>query len=55
LITHGLINSWLISQNPYQQSIADNELIVDKVVLINKEPYDILAYKVWHTDYVAEM
>jgi hypothetical protein len=27
----GLINSWLINQNPCQQSIADNELIVDKV------------------------
>ena len=26
-------SSWLISQNPYQQSIADNELIVHKVVL----------------------
>ena len=37
----GLINSLLIGQNPYhcQQSIPDNELIVDKVVLINKEPY----------------
>ena len=37
--TDGLINSWLISKNPYQQSIDDKELIVDKVVLINKEPY----------------
>ncbi len=26
-------------ENPYQQSISDNELIVDKVVLINKESY----------------
>ena len=26
------------SQNPGQQSIADNEFIVDKVVLIDKEP-----------------
>ena len=34
----GLINSWLVSKNPYQQSIVDNELIFDKVVLINKEP-----------------
>jgi hypothetical protein len=35
----GLINSWLIGQNLYQQSIADNVLIVDNDVLINKEPY----------------
>jgi hypothetical protein len=28
----------LIGQNPYQQSIADNEFIVDKVVLIDKDP-----------------
>jgi hypothetical protein len=34
----GPTNSWLISKNPYQQSIADKELIFDKVVLINKEP-----------------
>ena len=37
-----LINSWLIGQNPDQQSIDDNELIVDKVVLtvlIIKETY----------------
>jgi hypothetical protein len=26
------------SENPCQQSIADNEFIVDKVVLIDKEP-----------------
>ena len=26
-------------QDPYQESIADNELIVDKVDLMNKEPY----------------
>jgi hypothetical protein len=32
------VNSWLISKNPYQQSIDDKKLIVDKVVLINKEP-----------------
>ena len=32
------INSWLISPNPCQQSIADSELIVDNVVLINKDP-----------------
>ena len=37
----GLFNSWLVGQNPYQQSITDNGgLIVDKVVLINKDPYD---------------
>ena len=29
----------MISKNPYQQSITDNELIFDKVVLINKETY----------------
>jgi hypothetical protein len=35
-----LLSSWWICQDPYQQSIADssNELIVDNVVLINKEP-----------------
>jgi len=40
-MTDGLINSWLISKNknPYQQSIDDKELTVDKVVLINKDPY----------------
>ena len=27
----------MISQNPYQQSIADDELIVDEVVLIHQE------------------
>ena len=32
-------HSWLISKNPYQQVIDDKELIVDKVVLINKDPY----------------
>ena len=31
-------NSWLISKSPYQQLVDDKELIVDKVVLINKEP-----------------
>ena len=31
--------TWLISKNPYQQSIDEKELIVDKVVLINKEPW----------------
>ena len=35
----GLINSWLISKSPYQQLVVDKELIVDKVVLINKDPY----------------
>jgi hypothetical protein len=34
----GLINSWLISKSPYQQLVDDKELIVDEVVLINKEP-----------------
>ena len=34
-----LINSWLIGQDPYQQSIADNNFKVDNVVLINKDPY----------------
>jgi len=33
----------LIRKNPYQQSIADKELVFDKVVLINKEPYP-MAY-----------
>jgi hypothetical protein len=33
-----LSNCWLIGQNPYQQSIADNELIVDNVDLIGKDP-----------------
>ena len=28
-----------MSKNPYQQSIADKELIFDKVVLINKDPF----------------
>jgi hypothetical protein len=32
------------TQNPYQQSIGDNELIVDKVVLINKETYVSVLY-----------
>ena len=36
--TDGLINSWLIRKSPYQQLVVDKELIVDKVVLINKEP-----------------
>jgi hypothetical protein len=27
--------------NPYHKSIADNELIVDKVVLISKETYAV--------------
>jgi hypothetical protein len=36
--TDGLINSFLITKNPDQQSIPDKELIFDKVVLINKEP-----------------
>ena len=37
----GLINScfWLIKILTNQQVITDDELIVDKVVLINKEPY----------------
>ena len=39
--TMGFINSWLISKNPYQQSIGDKELIVDNVVLINKDPYPL--------------
>jgi len=29
----------LISKSPYQQLVDDKELIVDKVVLINKHPY----------------
>ena len=37
----GLINCWLISKSPYQQLVDDKELIVDKVVLINKQPYYI--------------
>jgi hypothetical protein len=36
--TDGLINSWLIRKSPYQQLVVDKELIVDKVVLINKDP-----------------
>ena len=42
------INSWLTTRwsyqqlvdksSPYQQSISDNELKVDKVVLVNKDP-----------------
>ena len=40
----GLINSWLMSKNPYQQSIPDNELIFDNVVLINKESYSVPTY-----------
>ena len=36
----GLINCWLISKVPYQQLLDDKELIVDKVVLINKQPYN---------------
>ena len=43
-ITDGLINSWLISKNPYQQSIDDKELIVDKVVLINKGMLPVYGY-----------
>ncbi len=31
-------NSGTVNKNPYQQSIDDKELIVDKVVLINKDP-----------------
>ena len=34
------MNSWLISKSPYQQLVVDKELIVDKVVLMNKDPYD---------------
>jgi hypothetical protein len=30
------MNSWLIGQDPYQQSIPDNELIVDKVILMKQ-------------------
>jgi hypothetical protein len=37
--TDGLINSWFISKNPYQQSIVDNKLIFDKIVRINKEDW----------------
>jgi hypothetical protein len=33
------MNRWLIGQDPYQQLISDNELMVDMVVLINKELY----------------
>ena len=33
------------TQNPYQQSIGDNEMIVDKVVLINKETYVSVLYE----------
>ncbi len=33
---------WLISKSPYQQLVDDKELIVDKVVLINKHPYNSL-------------
>jgi hypothetical protein len=40
--TDGLINSWLIRKSPYQQLVVDKELIVDKVVLINKDPYNPL-------------
>ena len=29
----------MISKSPYQQLVVDKELIVDKVVLINKDPY----------------
>ncbi len=38
VLDNGLINSWLISKSPYQQLVVDKELIVDKVVLINKDP-----------------
>jgi hypothetical protein len=41
--TDGLINSWLIRKSPYQQLVVDKELIVDKVVLINKEPYPMVG------------
>ena len=30
----------MIDQDPYQQSIGDNELILDKVVLIIKDVYE---------------
>jgi hypothetical protein len=36
--TDGLINSWLIRKSPHQQLVVDKELIVDKIVLINKDP-----------------
>jgi hypothetical protein len=31
----------LTRKNPYQQSIPDEELIFDKVVLINNDPYSV--------------
>jgi hypothetical protein len=34
----------LISKSPYQQLVDDKELIVDKVVLINKDPYIHFSY-----------
>ena len=41
LIDDGLINSWLIQvrKDHYQQSITDNELILDNVDIINKDPW----------------
>jgi hypothetical protein len=33
----------LISRSPYQQLVVDKELIVGKVVLINKEPYGVVS------------
>ncbi len=40
-LINNLINNWLIRKNPYQQSIADKELIFDKVVHINTVRYII--------------
>jgi hypothetical protein len=59
--TDGLINSWLIRKSPYQQLVVDKELIVDKVVLINKEPYPVdhtnclqVAIKTHSINYLTE-
>jgi hypothetical protein len=32
-----------MSNSPYQQLVVDEELIVDKVVLINKDPYPVTS------------
>jgi hypothetical protein len=44
--TSGLINSWLIGQAPYQQSIPDYELIVVTLSFSRRTP---TSFFFWHT------
>ncbi len=39
----------MISKSPYLQLVDDKELIVDKVVLINKDPYHPLFQAVYRS------